>query len=138
MSLPVVLLIPGFWEGPTVFDSVVKSLKTHGYTARAIPLQSTGQASPDNPSMTDDVRALHAAIESVVAEGQEVLLVLHSAGAFLGSMAIEGLSVRERNGQGLKGGVVKIVFLAGAVWPEGYQHGPLPFFDHQVRCESLL
>ena len=66
------------------------------------------------------------------AEGQEVLLVLHSAGAFLGSMAIEGLSVGERKERGEKGGVAKIVFLAGAVWAEGFRHGPLPFFDYKV------
>ena len=65
-------------------------------------------------------------------ECQEVLLVLHSAGGFLGSMAIEGLSVDERKANGEKGGVVKIVFLAGAIWPEGFLHGPLPCFDFKV------
>lgn len=59
-------------------------------------------------------------------------MVLHSAGGFLGSMAIEGLSVKERNEAGKEGGVIGLVFVAGAVWEEGFQHGPLPFFEYRV------
>lgn len=49
-------------------------------------------------------------------------------------MAIEGLNVKERKAEGKKGGVGKIVFLAGAVSPEGVKHGPLPFFEFKVRA----
>lgn len=88
--------------------------------------------------MKDDVAHIRAVIAPLVEqEEKEVLLVLHSAGAFLGSMAIEGLSEKERKGADKKGGVIKIVFLAGAVWEEGFQHGPLPFFDYQVLCTVL-
>ncbi|KAL8760292.1 MAG: hypothetical protein Q9184_003387 [Pyrenodesmia sp. 2 TL-2023] len=132
MPLPHIFLIPGFWEGPSVYDSVLHSLQTHHYPVQTIPLPSTGQASPNNPSMRDDVAAIRSVIASLVEEEEkEVLLVLHSAGAFLGSMAIEGLSFRERETAGKQGGVKKIVFLAGAVWAEGFKHGPLPFFDYQ-------
>ena len=134
MALPHILLIPGFWEGTSVFDVVITSLRAHGYNAQAIPLSSTGHASPNNPSMKDDVAEIRSVIAPLVErEEKDVVLVLHSAGAFLGSMALEGLSAKERTEKGKKGGVKKIVFLAGAVWPEGFQHGPLPFFDYQVR-----
>lgn len=139
MSLPHILLIPGFWEGPSVYDSVISSLQAHGYTAQAIPLSSTGHASPGNPSMKDDVAFIRAVIAPLVEEeGKEVLLVLHSAGGFLGSMAIEGLSRKEREATGKQGGVVKIVFLSGAIWKEGYKHGPLPFFDYQVSTTTAV
>ncbi|KAL8992608.1 MAG: hypothetical protein Q9169_006973, partial [Polycauliona sp. 2 TL-2023] len=82
--------------------------------------------------MKDDIASIRAAIAPLVEhEEKDVLLVLHSAGAFLGSMAIEGLGVKERKEKGKNGGVKKIVFLAGAVWEEGFRHGPLPFFDYQ-------
>ncbi|KAI4117273.1 MAG: hypothetical protein LQ338_007580 [Usnochroma carphineum] len=132
MSLPHILLIPGFWEGPSVFDPVLSSLHAHGYSAQTVPLPSTGRASPGNPSMKDDVAAIRSVIAPLVEEqGKQVVLVLHSAGGFLGSMAIEGLSCTERGARGEQGGVQKIVFLSGAIWPEGFQHGPLPFFDYQ-------
>ncbi|KAL8993469.1 MAG: hypothetical protein Q9169_006325 [Polycauliona sp. 2 TL-2023] len=132
MAPPHILLIPGFWEGTSIYDTVTTSLQSHGYTAAAIPLSSTGHASPNNLSMKDDVASIRAGIAPLVEhEEKDVLLVLHSAGAFLGSMAIEGLSVKERKEKGKIGGVKKIVFLAGAVWEEGFRHGPLPFFDYQ-------
>ena len=90
--------------------------------------------------MKDDVASIRERIHTIVEKGgeQEVLLVLHSAGGYLGCMAIEDLSVAERKVGGKKGGVGKIVFLAGAVWPEGYMHGPLPFFEYQVCGTCFL
>ncbi|KAJ5197930.1 uncharacterized protein N7498_007047 [Penicillium cinerascens] len=40
---------------------------------------------------------------------------------------MEGLTKKERQEQGECGGVIGIVFIAGAVFPVGYQHQPLPF-----------
>ncbi|KAL8730584.1 MAG: hypothetical protein Q9181_004610 [Wetmoreana brouardii] len=139
MSLPHILLIPGFWEGTSIYDAVVGALQAHNYSALTIPLPSTGQPSPNNPSMKDDVAFIRSVIAPLVEqEGNDVLLVLHSAGAFLGSMAIEGLSAKERKAMGKKGGVTKIVFLAGAIWAEGFKHGPLPFFDYQNPAALLF
>ncbi|KAG7008636.1 hypothetical protein G7Y79_00005g017770 [Physcia stellaris] len=145
-QLPHVVLVPGFWEGPRVYDALLRLLHKHDYQASVIPLQSTGCKSPGNPSMKDDVAFIRECIHAIVqgGGGQEVLLVLHSAGAFLGSMAIKDLSVAEREAAGKKGGVAKIVFLAGAILPEGSTHGPAPFFEYKgnemycVTPEKLL
>lgn len=138
MSLPHILFVPGFWEGTTVYDSVLSSLHAHNYSAQTVPLASTGCASPGNPSMKDDVASIRSAIAPFVERDErEVLLVLHSASGFLGSMAIDGLSCKEREVRGKKGGVKKIVFLSAAVWQEGFRLGPIPCFDYTVSgCES--
>lgn len=61
-------------------------------------------------------------------------MVMHSVGGILGSNAIEGLRL---NARGVKeGGVVKLVFLTAAVFPEGFKHGPLPFMEFDVRSNS--
>ncbi|KAL8963656.1 MAG: hypothetical protein Q9193_000100 [Seirophora villosa] len=147
MSYPHIPLIPGLWVGTSVYDVALNSLYEQGYSARAVPLPSTGKSSSGNPSMKDDVASIRSAITPLVShfrylqlpsmamwsfkcldrehllisnfiqveeEGREILLDLHSAGAFLGSMAIEGLSCKERTAAGQKGRVTKIVFLAGA------------------------
>ena len=88
--------------------------------------------------MLDDIAAIRATVTTLVENGQVVLLVLHSAGGFLGSNAIEGLSVGARQEAKLQGGVGKIVFLTGAVFPEGFRHAPLPFFTYEVRCGFLF
>lgn len=77
--------------------------------------------------MKDDVAAVRRQIERVISRGDEILLVLHSAGGFIGSEAMEGLSKSQRQKQCYSGGVIGIVFIAGAVFPVGHQHQPLPF-----------
>jgi len=70
-----------------------------------------------------------------------MVLFLHSAGGFLGSAAIEGLSVDQRAKQGKNGGVKKLVFLSAGILPEGQRHASLPFFDFQgdrMYCKNPI
>ena len=132
-----ILFIPGFWEGSAPFTRVTALLQSQGYSTQIATLPSTGKASPGNPSMKDDIAAVRSAIADLVNAGKDVVLVLHSAGGFLGSNAAEGLDAKARKLAGLRGGVSKIVFLAGAVFPEGYKHAPLPFFTCDVNRPAL-
>ncbi|PYH78141.1 alpha/beta-hydrolase [Aspergillus uvarum CBS 121591] len=125
MPTPTILLIPGFWEGPTVYTELATLLTAAGYPVETTALPSTGTLSPGNPTMKDDIAALRAAISRLVARGDSVVLVLHSAGGFLGSEAMQGLA--RGDGEGGDGGVIGIVFLAAAVFPEGFEHAPVPF-----------
>lgn len=129
-----VLFVPGFWEGPTVFEKVISLLKTNEVSAEAATLKSTGTTSPGNPDMKDDIAAIRAHIETILARKEDVLLALHSAGGFLGSEAMQGLDKKTR---GEQPGVIGIVFLAAAVFPEGYQHQPLPFAVVEVRVSHI-
>lgn len=86
--------------------------------------------SPGNPSMLDDIAAVRSAVTKLVESGKEVVMVMHSGGGFIGSNAIEGLGIKARGEA--KGGVIKLVFLAAAVFPEGFKHSPLPFFTIDV------
>lgn len=139
MAKPVLVFVPGFWEGVSVFDFIRNELENaHGYNTVAISLASTGTASPGNPGLKDDVRGIRSAIEPLVQDGKELLLVLHSAGGFLGAEAIKGLSVKERAEEGKNGGVKMIVFLAAGVWHEGFRHQPLPFFEFDVSLIFLM
>ena len=88
--------------------------------------------------MVDDIAWLHSQLLSIVDNARNVILVLHSAGGFLGSNAMKGLTSKDREAQRKKGGVRCIVFLAGGVIPEGVQHGPVPFMDFQVMQRHLI
>lgn len=134
---PTVLYVPGFWEGSAPFSHVASLLEAQGCPTEIATLPSTGTVSPGNPSMKDDIAAIRSPVTNLVEKGQYVVLVLHSAGAFLGSNAIEGLSLKARQEKPLRGGVSKIVFLAGAVSPVGYKHSPPPFSTYDVRFEPV-
>jgi hypothetical protein len=129
---PTIIFVPGLWEGPTVFDKVTSILQSQGHSTEVTSLLSTGTTSPGNPNMNDDIANIRSTISKVVEAEEEVLLVLHSAGGFLGSSCIEGLTVKAQKEKGLQGGVVKILFLAAGVLPMGATPPLLPFFEFDV------
>ncbi|RAL15206.1 alpha/beta hydrolase [Aspergillus homomorphus CBS 101889] len=96
--------------------------------------------------MADDIAAVRAVLsEHVTERNEEVILVLHSAGGFIGSAAMEGgLSRPAREQVDLAGGVTKTIFISGAVFPEGHKHHLLPFAiskhgaAHPINPEFLL
>jgi len=124
---PTILFVPGFWEGPTVFDQCSSILQSDGFKTQVSVLPSTGTTSPGNPNMQDDIAAVRATVEKLVDAEEDVIMALHSGGGFIGANAIENLTAKARLEKKLKGGVVKLVFLSAAVFPEGFTHGPLPF-----------
>lgn len=138
MAKPTILFVPGLWEGPTVFSQVITSLSSLGYPTQTAPLLSTGTRSPGNPSMKDDETFIRSVVQKLVEdEEKEIVMVMHSAGGFLGSGAIEGLGLKKRAEEGKKGGVRKLVFLCAGIAPVGHTHVDLPFMDFEVRCSLL-
>lgn len=91
---PTILFVPGFWEGSAPFSRVASLLRDQGYLSEIATLPSTGTVSPGNPSMKDDIAAIRSSVTNLVDLGQHVVLVLHSAAGFLGSNAIERLSLK--------------------------------------------
>ncbi|KAI9645958.1 hypothetical protein NHQ30_005395 [Ciborinia camelliae] len=124
---PTILFVPGFWEGPTVFQEVISLLQSTAFKTQVASLPSTGTVFPGNPDMNDDIAAVRTIVQELVDGEEDILMVLHSGGGFIGTSAIEGLTAKARTEKGLKGGVAKLVFLAAAIFPEGFTHGPLPF-----------
>ena len=134
MSKPTLVFIPGFWEGPTVFSDVIHILQTqHNYPTLVLPLISTGTNGPTAKTYTDDVASIRSAVQDLVDnQGKELLLMMHSAGAFTGSDAIKDLGLPFRTSHGLAGGVRKLVYLSGALLPEDSDHPPIPFIQTTV------
>lgn len=135
---PTILFVPGIWEGASLFGPISSLLAADGFTTATAVLPSTATTSPGNPTMKDDVAAVRYHIQQLVHRGDDILLVLHSAGGFIGSEAMEGLAKKERQERGERGGVIGIVFIAGAVFPVGHQHHPLPFAVIEVDTLVFL
>lgn len=81
MDKPTIVFIPGLWESHAgAFITVARRLSEHGFSVSVASLASTGNLSPGNPSMTDDIATVRSFIEPLVTKGREVILVTHSAG----------------------------------------------------------
>ena len=60
----------------------------------------------------------------LVAKEQDVIVVMHSYSGIPGSQALEGLDKKSCEAKGLKGGVVRLVYIMSFIVPEGFQHSP--------------
>ena len=142
MTKPLLVFIPGMWEGVAVFDPVLHTLRTqHGYQALVLPLISTGTNGYNTKLYNNDVTAIRRRIEELVeVRGQEILLIMHSAGALAGSDAIEDLGLPFRKARGLLGGIRKLVYLIGELMYEDLDYPPaahfLEYTDGVLRCRD--
>lgn len=135
-NTPTVVIVPGFWEGRETYNATISEILSAGYTCTTVQLPSSGTVPPNNPTMHDDINAIRKVLEDILERDEmEMVLVMHSAGGFLGSNAIEGMSVEERKAKGRDGGVRKLLFLTAGLLPEGTLHTTPPFCDIQV-CDS--
>ena len=120
MSKPTVVLVPGSWHTPKVYDGVIKALEPHGYPCIRLPLPSVG-AVPANEDFTEDVAAIRDCVNKLVEKGEEVVVILHSYAGLPGGEALKGLGMKERAKEGKKGGVIRLIFIMAYVVPEGFQ-----------------
>lgn len=123
-----------------LYSKVKSKLESAGYSVMISPLISTGKAADDNSkiSMYDDVAATRQVLEGLINQGKLLVLVGHSGGGLVAAHATQGLYVEERKAAGKTGGVVKLAFVTGAIFPVGHEHQDVPFADFQVYLSILL
>ncbi|KAH7346018.1 Alpha/Beta hydrolase protein [Pyrenochaeta sp. MPI-SDFR-AT-0127] len=127
---PTLVIAPGFWESSTgVFDETVARLQERGWEVIVAQLYSTGRPSSDAATLNDDIAAVRRFIEPVVSRGRDVVVAAHSAGGFISSAAVEGLTKRCMVRSGHPGGVVGFAFICAGLFPLGHVTGPMPFFE---------
>lgn len=138
MPGPTIVIVPGFWLGPKPYELLVDELKRAAPSLTDIAyaeLASTGTRSPNAPTMLDDAMGIRAVIKPLVEAGKRVIVVGHSAGAFLSAMATEDLEVGQKIAKASGGGgVEKFVFVAGGLLPVGARHPPT---DWEVKVQFL-
>jgi hypothetical protein len=141
MSKPTIVMVPGAWHRPEIYSGVADHLTKHGYPTVCLPLPSVG-AEPPHEDFSGDVKGIRDCVTQLVSKDENIVLVVHSGASLPGSDALKGLGKREREGNGLKGGVIRYVVISGFAMPEGFQpaaKGDYSHFpewmkmDHEVR-----
>jgi|SRR5687767_14485983 hypothetical protein len=143
MSKPTIVACAGAWHSPAIYNKVFLQLRSNGYETVAQSLPSLG-GNPPISSFDPDVFAIRETLTKlVVHEEKDVVLVMHSFSGMTGSEAPVGLGKKERQEQGLKGGVVRLVYIAAFVPVEGFNpvavmkdYPPWMNIDHDVRPPS--
>ncbi len=113
-SKPTIIVVPGAaCPSKHFYQPLCNTLSTlHGYAATTANLPSASRAPPETPgTLEDDAQVFHDKIAACVEEGEDVVVVAHSYGGMVASDAVKGFAKTEREERGLKGGVVRIVYL---------------------------
>ncbi|KAF4445657.1 hypothetical protein F53441_10606 [Fusarium austroafricanum] len=115
---PTILFAPGAWHTAACYDIVREQLHARGWSTEAVDYPSVG-AEPPSLGLADDVAAVRQAVEKLVNEGKQVMVVVHSYGGLVGADAVEGLGYKQRAKEGKTGGVIQLVYLSAFVMPKG-------------------
>ena len=84
---PTIILVPGAWHTAETWDKVIALLAAQDYNCIAVTLPST--LSSPTTTYLEDLTAVRNAITAEIAEGRDVVLVVHSYGGSIGGSASE-------------------------------------------------
>lgn len=123
MSKRSLLLIPGAFAVPDLYDSLVNAVAAKGYEIKALHMPSvapaTGPKEGEPPTMYDDAAFIAKEAERLADEGKDVIIMTHSYGGVPGTESVRGLSKTERQKQGKKGGIVRLAYMTSLVLAVG-------------------
>jgi pimeloyl-ACP methyl ester carboxylesterase len=121
MPNPSIVVVPGAWHRPAHFQGLIDELAKVNYEAVAVTMPSV-DSSPPLPSWNEDALAVRQVITERIDAGKDVIVLGHSFGGVAMSEAAKGLGKKERESQGLKGGILKLIYMCAMALPEGQTH----------------
>lgn len=130
MSKPVFVLLHGAWHTPRCWVRLIAQLDAAGYASVAPALPSSG-SNPPTPDWSRDVETIRETVSGLI-QDHDVVVVTHSFSGMTGGTALEGLDKAASLSKGLKGGVIRMVYIAAFLVPEGFQHSPRGTRDNMV------
>ncbi|KAK3374772.1 Alpha/beta hydrolase fold-1 [Podospora didyma] len=128
MPKPVFVLLHGAWHSPSCWNKLIAALSSAGYSAVAPALPSSGSATKD---WSQDVEVIRNTVGDLVKE-QDIVVVMHSFSGMTGGTALEGFDKASCAANGLKGGVIRLVYIVAFLVPEGFQHSAPGTRDNMI------
>lgn len=120
--MPAVVIIHGAWHPPYFYDELVSSLHVKGFNivqCPRLPSASESLPLPPNANLAGDTATVRSVVKTLVDEGQDVIVLMHSYGGVVGGNSLDGLLSPQRRAQGLRGGVLHLIYMAAFVIPPG-------------------
>jgi pimeloyl-ACP methyl ester carboxylesterase len=117
------LFISGGLNDSSPWNPLRQVLAKHNYPTAVVELPSITPSQPLE-DFTPDVLAIRTAVQALIEEGKDVIVVMHSYSGFPGSEALLGQSKKEREERGNERGVVRLVYIMAFMLPEGMELVP--------------
>ena len=120
VSKPIILIVPGSASPAAMYSDMIEHLVSSGYKSLVHDLPSASRAPPQAPaSLADDAAVFQDKIQTLADAGKDVVMVAHSYGGLVATDAARNLGKAERMEKGLKGGIIRIVYLTCLVGAVG-------------------
>lgn len=114
--LPAVVFIPASFSPTSFYNKTIDKLRVIGIEAIIHSLPSASRRPPEQAAtLAEDVAYFHDVVAKLVDQGKDVALVMHSYGGIVGTEVCRGLTKKEREGNGMKGGLVRLVYVTAVV-----------------------
>jgi hypothetical protein len=110
--------VPGSFPPPYFYNPFVSQLTAHKYGVVVADLPFVGGKIA--ATMTDDAQAIQAVTSKVAGEGKDIVLIIHSYCGVPGTGIAHGVTKKEREALGKKGGVVAL----GSRWSRRWEKVP--------------
>lgn len=110
------ILIAGAWHTGEIFSDMVQRLKEHGHDAVSIEKPSSTRRSSPYAMFEDDNAVVVNEISKACTAGNDVIMVMHSAGGMVGCTACKGF---EKPSGPDHGSVIGLVFLTAHCAEDG-------------------
>lgn len=116
-NTPLILLVPGAFGTPDGYGPLLPYLKEAGFTTHPGPYASSNPTDPSAATCAGDIASLRdGTLRPLIEEQQkDVVILAHSYGAIVASGAAKGLDKKTRSSEGLAGGIIGLIYVAGNI-----------------------
>lgn len=116
---PVIVVVPGAWSAPAAYRKLVEELEAASFSVKVPELPTNNGARPPNSSYESDVAVVREVVRPLVEDGKMVFMLMHSYGGAVGTEAVQGLALKDRQALNLPGGVVHLFYLSAYLLSKG-------------------
>ncbi|KAH9908439.1 alpha/beta-hydrolase [Xylariomycetidae sp. FL2044] len=90
---PTIVLVPGAWQKPRAWNTLLAKLQDAGYATELAVLPTVGGTELPLAGLAEDVAVVQSILNKLKAEGKKSLLLCHSSGGVVGSNSVKGFDV---------------------------------------------
>ncbi|KAF1843463.1 alpha/beta-hydrolase [Cucurbitaria berberidis CBS 394.84] len=112
------VLVPGSFAYSALYEPLITPLRAKGLIIHALDppcFPASYKKGTPSPSMYDDAAFINAFVTKLAEEGKDIVLLAHSYGGTPATESLKGVTKKEREAQGKKGGVVRVAYLTAIV-----------------------
>jgi len=123
MTRPTIVCVPGPCLPAQIYEPLRDALAHHGYPVVPVSLPSIGSIPPPY-DFAEDVIAIRSIIVELLEEQKDIIMLTQGFNGVSVCQALHGLGRIERESWGMRGGVMRLIFISGWVVKEHFQAAP--------------